>query len=532
MDRFHHKLIGRFVVLAALCAATLAAATPRTEPAETTSTPVPQVTGPIPVTASSYPFLAADHSTSPLNLRDYGYVEREYFVSGKANVYDWPAPGSAVVRTPNAPYTTRVLVRMPAKRSQFSGNVVVEMLNPSALLDLSVIWAMSHPQILQDGDAWVGITSKPIAVVALKKFDPARYAALSWANPLPLSDPRNCTTVAADSSRTTENGLIYDIFSQVGAWLKSDSPSNPFTYARAKDGNNQNQDGNNQNNNRGSDGEGSTVERLYGTGHSQTGSFLYAYINGINPLVVQADGKPIYDGYLVAVSSGGTLMNQCAASQPIGDPRRVFKNVGVPIMRVMSQADYRPALWARRADSDASPDPYRHYEMAGAAHATLIEWNFGPPPADILKSGQPLRPDFCNEGHVSRFPVGIYFDAMLQNLDTWAREGIAPPHADPILVQNGVPVFDQFGNAIGGLRSPYVDVPTSTWFMNMHGAPFCPLASWEVPFDAARLSQLYATHDAYVKAVERDVDALVRDRILTESDGKDLVDEAKRANVP
>ena len=50
----------------------------------------------------------------------------------------------------------------------------------------------------------------------------------------------------------------------------------------------------------------------------------------------------------------------------------------------------------------------------------------------------------------------------LQNLDLWVRDGLAPPHADPILVENGAPVLDEFGNVQGGLRSPYVDVPTST----------------------------------------------------------------------
>ena len=128
----------------------------------------------------------------PEDLRKVGYVEDEYLVSGKANVYTWPAPGPAVVRTPNAPYTTRILVRRPAKASHFSGNVVVEMLNPSNRFDLNIGWAMAHRQMVRNGDAWVGITGKPIDVLALKKFDPARYASLSFANPLALDDPRNC----------------------------------------------------------------------------------------------------------------------------------------------------------------------------------------------------------------------------------------------------------------------------------------------------------------------------------------------------
>ena len=90
-------------------------------------TPVPSVVGPLPVTADSYPFGVANHSSCPRSGKQ-GYVEEEYLVSGTANVYDWPAGGPAVVRTPDAPYTTRVVVRRPANPRRFSGNVVVEML--------------------------------------------------------------------------------------------------------------------------------------------------------------------------------------------------------------------------------------------------------------------------------------------------------------------------------------------------------------------------------------------------------------------
>jgi hypothetical protein len=46
------------------------------------------VTGPLPVSATSYPFGAADHELVPENLRAHGYVEDEYLVSGRTNVYD------------------------------------------------------------------------------------------------------------------------------------------------------------------------------------------------------------------------------------------------------------------------------------------------------------------------------------------------------------------------------------------------------------------------------------------------------------
>ena len=47
-----------------------------------------------PVTATSYPFLAAHRLQEPIDLAKIGYVEEEFFVSGRANVYDWAADGS------------------------------------------------------------------------------------------------------------------------------------------------------------------------------------------------------------------------------------------------------------------------------------------------------------------------------------------------------------------------------------------------------------------------------------------------------
>ena len=79
-------------------------------------TPIPRVTGPLPVSATSYPFGAADHQLVPQDLARRGYVEEEYLVSGKANVYQLAVhSGPAVVRTPDAPYTTRIIVRRPGE---------------------------------------------------------------------------------------------------------------------------------------------------------------------------------------------------------------------------------------------------------------------------------------------------------------------------------------------------------------------------------------------------------------------------------
>jgi hypothetical protein len=481
------------------------------------ATPLPAVTGPLPVTAESYPFGAADQQLTPQDLSASGYVEEEYIVSGKANVYDWPAPGPAVVRTPDAPYTTRVLVRRPARRTRLSGNVVVEMLNPSNLFDLNIGWALSHEEFLRNGDVWVGITAKPVAIEALKTFDPARYGSLSFANPLPLDDPRNCAVTSPDDTRETERGLIWDVYSQVGKWLRSDADSNPLAYGSGAR-------------------RSAQVDRVYGFGYSQTGGYLVNYINAIHPLVVADDGKPIYDGYLVGVAGGAFAgaypINQCVPAPPADDPRRQLRDVGVPTLRIMSQSDYLFGIGARREDSDTAPDQFRHYEMAGAGHAAPAELYYSAKPADIVRAGRAVPPLACNEGPRSRFPSSIHFNAAFQNLDLWVRDGLAPPRAEFIRVENGQPVLDEFGNVLGGLRSPYVDVPTSTWFGTATGASFCFIAGWERPLDQATLDELYPSHGAYVRAVQRNVRDLVANRFLTRADGRKLVREAEQADVP
>src|SRR5262245_14429253 len=180
------------------------------------ATPVPKVTGPIPVSTNSYPFMAANKSTPAFDLSKAGYVEEEYMVSGKANVYDWGVDGTISVKTPNAPYTTRILVRRPL--TGFSGTVVVEPLFPARRFDWSMMWGFSHDYIMDNKHAWVGITI-PGGADGLKKFNPARYSDISFTNPTPNVP---CAGAQNNTASASEDGLRFDVISQVGALLKSD----------------------------------------------------------------------------------------------------------------------------------------------------------------------------------------------------------------------------------------------------------------------------------------------------------------------
>jgi hypothetical protein len=494
LDRIVQRLAGAAFLVAALSAGTASAQGV-------------SVAGPIPQTEKSHAFGGAAYTLKPEDLGSQGYVEEEFIVSGKANVYDWPATG-AVIRTADAPYTTRVLVRRPKAKDKFSGRVVVEMLNPSNLFDLNIGWAIHHDELVRSGDAWVGITAKPVAVETLQVFDPIRYATLSWANPLPLDDARNCAA-AGDTKRETENGLVWDIHTQTADWLRSAEASNPFLYG----------------------GKASRVKRLYAWGYSQTGGFLFTYINAIQPLVVAKTGKAPFDGYMVAMLGGPTPINQCAERIPAGDPRRPIRNAGVPVIHIMSQSDYLGWAPSRREDSDTVGDQYRHYDLAGAGHATPDELWFAARSEDIVLGGRTPPVMDCNEGPRSRFPSPVPFNAIYRNMKAWVEKGVAPPPSQNIDVKDGKGVLDGNGNVTGGVRSPWLDVPTSTWNGNSTGLSFCRIAGHEIPFSAEKLAELYPSQKAYETAFRKSVDRLVKGRFITREDGAALKKKAGETKV-
>jgi hypothetical protein len=259
------------------------------------STPIPKVTGPIPVSGDSRIF-----TIGGTDLAAHGYKLEEYFVSGKANVYDWGADGNAStprVRTAGAPYTTRFVVRRPKQAHRFSGNVWVELNNPSRAYDAEIQWPAARAKFMRDGDVHIGLTVKPISIAALQRFDADRYGPLSMANPLP-PEQQQCGRLPGEpgynenTSKLYENGLAWDIVSQVGALMRS--RANPL--------------------------KGFRVRRVYATGESQTAFYLNTYVNNFAAAAKVWGGKPVYDGF-VSVSGAGrtTPINQCVPATAVGD---------------------------------------------------------------------------------------------------------------------------------------------------------------------------------------------------------------------
>ena len=187
------------------------------------------VVGPIPVGPASYPFSAADHQKVPFDLVAHSYEEQEFLLRGRAKVYELPPAGNPrpVVE---GPYVTRVLIRRPRDMRRFNGTVIVEPLNPSVGVDLPIMWAESHRQLIADGYAWVGVTIKPNTIKALKAFNPAGYAEVAMPNPRP---GRACAVgaiapAAQPKTPADETGLAWDMLTGRGRLLKSRDPGNPL----------------------------------------------------------------------------------------------------------------------------------------------------------------------------------------------------------------------------------------------------------------------------------------------------------------
>jgi len=457
--------------------------------ATASATPLPKLTGPIPVTANSFPFIAADRLFQPLDLKKAGYVEEEYIVSGTANVYDWAADGSLIVKTPNAPYSTRILVRRPADRARFSGHAIVELLNPARRFDWAMMSGYSRDSLIEHGDAWVGITL-PGSVDALRKFNDARYPAVGFANPDPTETCAAGRGGAAATS-TQEEGLRWDMISQVGVALKN--------------------------------GAGLNARYLYMTSQ---GADVLTYAAAIQTHATLGNGKPVYDGFLVKTPGGVGRIRRCGAAVPKGDARQTVHNIGVPVIEVVAQGEIGPDY--QRPDSDDPKDPFRIYEVAGAAHIDTWAYRDFPLMEDQLAAigtpgqGTPAWPFNvkCDpEIALQEHPLLKYvFDGAFVNLEQWASKGIAPPKAERITMKDGV--------AIGGVRNPYVDVPVATFTTTSPGPGTCRELGSTLPFDSAKIDSLYGSHKKYEAKVAESVDAMVKERWITKSDGQKIKAEA------
>jgi Alpha/beta hydrolase domain len=457
---------------------------------------VPSIVGPI--TGPGSPSL----ESTAFGLDPFGYVEEEFFATGTATGYvtagglssdgKWSvSPGDT------AAYTTRILVRRPAPRGRFNGTVVVEWLNVSGGFDAAPDWTSTHTMLLRDGFAWVGVSAQYVGVsggppldrnLSLKEVNPARYG--------PLFHPGDTYS--------------YDMFSQAGLAIRQLADL-LFGSLRPR--------------------------RVIAIGESQSAFRLVTYINAIHPLA------HVYDGFLVHSRGGGAAPLSESPQPAIDAPPVVLirDDIDVPVLTFQTETDVVAIGFfaARQLDG---PN-IRTWEVAGTAHADTYMMFVGPtdqgtsaldtthlPPVRSIFEGTVTCDLPINSG-----PQHYVLSAALQRLARRVRSGRGPASAPPLSVQPGSPPIierDPLGNALGGIRTPQVDVPIAALSgtgQTVGGA--CSRFGTTLAFDAATLASLYPDHRSYVRAVNHATKRAVRRGFLLATDARAIRRAAASSSI-
>jgi Alpha/beta hydrolase domain len=276
----------------------------------------------------------------------------------------------------------------------------------------------------------------------------------------------------------------------------------------------------------------------------------------------------VYDGYVPGGTTGPSNIDfglTAAGALPAGDPRHQMQPRDVPVIHINTETEEAalagPAgLTYRRPDSDAPNDRYRLWEVPGASHVSndlnsspiTLQRNLaellGIPVASLPAVGC-THQQFVNGPSVgvagvvdpNTYPFSNVANAAFADLTRWVDNHVPPPHAPRIEVTNAVPatiVRDRFGNALGGLRTPFLDTPTATYSPTdtvSHQTAFsgfCILFGYNTPFNHATLHSLYRSHGEYVATVAKETRRLVRQGFWLRPDAEEVVEQAARSEVP
>ena len=445
--------------------------------------PEPDVEGPIEGGSRT----GKPQGAAVFDVSSYGYTESEYFISGTATHEDDISGFSWF--TDEAEYKTRMVVYEPEDAADFNGTVLVEWLNVSTQVDAPVAWPNAYDHLLRNGYAVALVSAQKVGVddsaedLDLVTWDPERYGDLYHPG----------------------DEYALDIFSQAIQALRSDgSDDSSGDWSWWYD----------------DDDDSSSdpladldVRTVLATGQSQSGLYMRNYLND-----AQAE-YGIVDGFLPA----------CSGLTDVPDDL-------VPVLWLNSE-DEAAGLLDFGFDFGGDDGPredsnlFKLWEVAGASHVNnwLHAWNDAvqardhgaePAPWDETTAGQYGQQDdgtFGECGH-NYFPMRYAYRAAIEHLRAWVEEGAEPPSAPRIERVDGDVQTDRYGNALGGLRLPTIDVPVATYDARNSD---CDLTGQTRPFDDATLAALYDSDADYVAQLEAAADA---EDLLARAGNADIVD--------
>ena len=444
-----------------------------------------------------------------------GYIEEEYLIGGTATSFEateTPGDGFWVAEpAEEAEYRTRVIVRRPESPEDFSGTVVLEWFNVSAI-EASPDWAYLSGEIGREGHAYIGVSAQAQGVeggetildVEVDADDAAAAGVSTDGSGLVNTDPQRYGTLTHPG-----DAWSFDIFSQVGRAV-AETPGQLL-----------------------GDLEPTAV---IAAGESQSAGYLTTLVNAVHPL------DPVFDGFLVhsrganaAPLDGEYLSARDVESVEELTERSVLirTDLEVPVMIFETETDLTLLGYATARQPDT--ELVRTWEVAGTAHAdaqfvrAILGGPRDPGVASLLGCTEPV-----NTG-----PHAEVVQAALHHLAGWVADGTPPPEGERLeMTDDDEPAIarDDLGIALGGVRTPLVDVPvvvlsgdpptgSSAEELTSGEVDVCVLFGSTTALDPATLSELYRSADDYVAEFTASADAAVEAGFLLAPDAEALVAE-------
>jgi hypothetical protein len=422
-------------------------------------------------------------SANPTGLAAHGYVEQEYFASGTASSFtsrSRPSDGKWTMAVKgSAHYRTRIIVRRPSDPAKFDGNVIVEWMNVSAG-ESAPDWDYLDPALMDSGAAYVGVSAQALAV------DGGKALLSSGSSPgLQQEEPARYGSLDHPGDQYS-----LDMFAQIGQALRAPAPSVLG---------------------------GLRPSHVVAIGESQSAFYLTTYADAIQPL------DHAYQGIFIHSRGGGAAsFDGQDVTSAIDGNVRIRTDLDVPVFMLETQTDLIQLGYAAAQQPDTSR--IRTWEVAGTSHADAYELGVG---AAFLGCTTPVNSGPQHEVAQAAFVAFLH----------WVGAGTQPPAPKPFTLSSSNPpelVLDAHGNAVGGVRTPAVDVPVST----LSGAPpqgsseLCGLFGSTVPFSPQTLAALYASQGSYVAAYTTDLDRAIAAGYILPSDRASLLTQAAQLSFP
>jgi hypothetical protein len=421
------------------------------------------------------------------DLSGVGYCEAEYRLSGTAVAYE--RVGDVVRVAEEADFATRLIVYRPIDASFFDGTVWIEWLNVSGGVDAAPAWIFTHRELVRRGAMWIGVSAQKVGVeggdalikmpgLSLVEVDPERYGTLHHPG----------------------DRFSYDVFTQATLAVREAALTNL---------------------------DGLSIERVIATGDSQSAFRLTTYVNEIDP-VVQA-----HDGFMVHARGGASAPlddSQDPRTALRGDPVVFRRDLRVPVLCVEAETDLLNLDYARARQDDS--DNLVVWEIAGASHADVYTFVVGARDDgslsvdELAKLWIPRDEIFGMrlEAPVNSGPQHYVRNAAARHLERWVREGVRAPAADRLEVEDGAFVTDEYGIAKGGIRTPYVDVPTALLSgIGNGGHQISFLCGRTLPFDSVRLAEMYPSKEVYLERFSRATALAVAEGFFLDDDAAEIL---------